>query len=106
MRTVTKAQPRHTTKRNKSKIPRFQSVEQATEFWDTHSTTEFEDEFEAASDVRFMVTRGEPKKALTVRMPQTTVEMLTERANEKGVSPSALIRMWILDRLRPAERHM
>lgn len=32
----------------KSRIPEFKSLEEAAEFWDTHSTADFEDEFEPA----------------------------------------------------------
>jgi hypothetical protein len=33
-------------KKKKSKIPEFKSIAEEAAFWDTHDTTEFEDEFE------------------------------------------------------------
>ena len=51
-----------------------------------------------------MVTRGQPKKALTVRLPQATVEALTRQANEQGIGLSTLVRMWILEHLRQAQQ--
>lgn len=86
----------------RNRIPHFKSVEEEAAFWDTHSTTEFEDAFEPAPDVQFVVTRGEPKKAITVRLPETMVAAVTQEAQAKGVGPSTLVRMWILEHLRAA----
>ncbi len=87
----------------KSRVPRFTTVEQAAEFWDTHSVADFEDELEPVNDVRFVVMRGRPKKPLTVRLPEETLETLTEQAHQLGVGPSTLIRMWVIEHLA-AER--
>lgn len=87
-------------RRLKSRIPHFESVEQEARFWETHSTTEFEEEFEQVGDVRFVVTRGEPKKAITVRLPEATVAAVTREARTMGIGPSTLMRMWILEHLR------
>ena len=89
-----------TTKRAKSSIPRFKTIQEEAEFWDSHSTTEFEDEFEEVKDVQFVVTRVEPKKDITVRLSQNTLAELTKRAREKGIGPSTLARRWILEHLR------
>ncbi|TAK34301.1 MAG: hypothetical protein EPO21_10160 [Chloroflexota bacterium] len=86
--------------RAKSQISTFRSVEEEAEFWDTHSTTEFEDEFEEVRDVRFVVTRGRPKKAITVRLPEEALADLAREAQQKGIGPSTLVRMWILEHLR------
>ncbi len=88
-----------TQKPSKTSIPHFKSIEEEAEFWDTHSTTEFEDEFEPVEDLRFVVLRGRPKKAITVRLDEDTFAILTKKASEYGVGPSALVRMWVLDRL-------
>jgi predicted DNA binding CopG/RHH family protein len=85
----------------KQRIPKFDTVQEAAEFWDTHDSAEFEDEFEDIEDeIHFIVSRGAPKKAITVRLAQDTLDALTHRAREEGVSASALVRMWIVERLR------
>lgn len=38
----------------KSRIPAFSSTEEEAEFWDTHDSAEFEDEFETVTDVKFV----------------------------------------------------
>lgn len=99
MATEREAQPSK-TKQTKSRIPTFKTIEEEAEFWDTHSLAEFEDELEEVTDVRFVVTRGEPKKPMTVRLGQTDLARLTKQAQKLGVGPSTLARMWILERLR------
>lgn len=90
------AQP--STKRGGSRIPRFNTVEEEARFWDTHDTTEFEDELEEVSDVKFVPAR--PKKAITVRLEDETLDLIAREARQKGIGPSTLIRMWILEHLR------
>ena len=87
-------------RRTKSRIPHFRTIEEAAQFWDTHDSAEFEDEFEEVSDVRFVVTRARPKKGITVRLEEDLLETLRREARAKGIGPSTLIRMWILEHLR------
>jgi hypothetical protein len=90
----------------RSRIPQFGSIEKEAEFWDTHPTSEFEDEFEEVSvDVRFLVTRGEPKKGITVRLTQDTFDALRREARARGIGPSTLARMSILEHLRRQTKH-
>ena len=82
----------------KSRLPRFNRIEEQAAFWDTRDSTEFEDEFVEVEDVRFVMAA--PKKALTVRLEEPTLRDLRRVAKEKGIGPSTLVRMWILERLR------
>ena len=84
-------------RRARSRIPTFKTIEEAAEFWDTHDSAEFEDEFEDVTNVRFVVAR--PKKAITVRLPEDSLATLTSQAHEKGIGRSTLVRMWILEHL-------
>lgn len=89
-----------TPKRTKTRLPRFKSIKEAAEFWDTHDSAEFEEEFETVEDVKFLVVRGRLKKAITVRLPEDTLASLTQQAQELGIGPSTLARVWILEHLR------
>lgn len=84
----------------KEPIPEFKSREEAAGFWDTHSLADFQDELEEVTDVRFVVQRAGPKKAITVRLGQETLDALTKRAHEQAVGLSTLARRWILEHLR------
>lgn len=81
----------------KSKIPQFETYEEEAEFWDTHDTTEFEDEFAPveATFAQSLIRRG-----LTVPLDAQTIELLQHLAREKETEPATLVRIWILDHLR------
>ena len=82
----------------KSRIPEFASVQEEAEFWDTHDTTDYEDEFTPVR-VRFAPLLSE---GITIRLDPATLRTLRQRAREQGIGPTTLARMWILDRLRSA----
>lgn len=89
-----------TAKRTTSRIPRFQTIEEEAAFWDTHSTTEFEDEFAEVSDVRFVMSRAQAKKGITVRLEEEPLARLRKEAKDMGIGLSTLVRMWILEHLK------
>ena len=80
----------------KSRIPEFTSVEEEAAFWDTHDTTAFEDEFKPVK-VRFAKNLSQ---GLTVRLDPQTLEKLRAEASTKGIGPTTLVRMWVMERLR------
>jgi hypothetical protein len=77
-------------------IPVFNTLEEEAEFWDNHDTTDFEDEFKPV-EVRFARNLSE---GLTVRFDTETLGKLREQARQKGIGPTTLARMWILERLQ------
>ena len=87
-----------TRSKTKARIPRFKTIGEEAEFWDSHSLTEFSQETEEVEDVRFV--RPAPKKGMTLRLEPDTQAILTRLARAKGIGPSTLARMWILERLR------
>ena len=88
-----------------SRIPHFKNVEEAAQWFDTHDTAEYEDEFEDVEEpAEFVVRRAPASKAITVRVDERTMASLTKEATEQGLGPSTLVRMWILEHLR--ERHL
>ena len=80
----------------RGRIPAFASIEEEAAFWDTHDTTDFEAEFKPAR-VRFSKNLSQ---VLAVRLDQGMLEELRRRANTKGIGPTTLARMWILERLQ------
>jgi hypothetical protein len=82
-------------RKTRSRIPRFKNREEEAEFWETHSTTEFEDEFE---EVKLKVARP-LSHILAVRLDARTIDRLAEIGRAKGLGPSTLARMWLLERL-------
>lgn len=89
-------------KGTKSRIPAFKTIEEEAAFWDTHSSEEFADELTPVETIKFVKARS--KKALTIRVDEDTFEELTREAREKGIGPSTLARMLILEHLQARRR--
>ena len=87
-----------TTKRYEKSHTTFKTIEEEAAFWDTHSSEEFSDELTPVENFKFVKTQ--PKKVLTIRFDEATFEKLAKEAKEKGIGPSTLARMVILEHLR------
>ncbi len=79
----------------KKRIPKFKSLEEERKFWDTHSVTDFMDEFKPAK-IQFV----RPKKQLiSVRLDTPQIVSLKKIAASQGLGYLTLIRTWIAQRL-------
>lgn len=81
------------------RIPEFSSIEEEAAFWDTHSTADYEDEFEPVR-VRFAKRLSQ---GVTIRFDAGTLQRVRVLAHEQGIGPTTLIRMWVLERLKQKE---
>ena len=80
-----------------SRIPHFATIEEEAEFWDTHDTTEFEDEFEEVTDHVFIGLLHDGRLILWLDPEQAAA--LTRQATEQGAYPARLALTWVLERL-------
>ena len=79
----------------KSRIPEFKSIAEEAEFWDTHDFADYQYEFKTVK-ARFAKNLSE---GITIRFDAETLIALRSQARKKGVGPTTLARMWILERL-------
>jgi predicted DNA binding CopG/RHH family protein len=79
----------------KSRIPEFASREEEAEWFDTHDMADYQDEFKTVK-VRFAKNLSE---GLNIRLDRDTLLKLREIAHAKGVGPTTLARMWLMERL-------
>ena len=79
------------------KIPKFKSLEEEGEFWDTHSVLEFWDETREA-DAPFIDARP-PKKLVSIRFDEALIAAAKRIARMKGVGYQTLLRMWAYEGL-------
>lgn len=86
-----------TTSTTTSRVPTFATIDEAAAFWDTHDSTEFEDEFEDVDDVRFIGLKGDGTMILW--FGPEAVERLTGQAQAVGTTPTLLARRWVLEKL-------
>lgn len=82
--------------RPKEPIPEFRNREEEAEFWDTHDVADYWDEFRPVK-VKFAKNLSE---GITVRFDKDTLATIRARAQEQGVGPTTLVRMWILEHLQ------
>jgi len=78
----------------KSKLPRTDSIDELAAFWDTHDSTDFDDELEEVEEPVFV--RETPIK---VHLRSSEAEAVQQMAQAKGVSREELIRAWVLQKL-------
>jgi len=79
-----------------SRIPDFATREEEAEFWDTHDITDFLDELRP---IKMRVSKN-LSQGLTIRLNADDRDALARLADEQGVGPSTLARMWIKKQLR------
>ena len=84
--------------KKKSRIPKFKTVAEEAEFWDTHSFVDFEDE---TVDVDIVFELDKPREeSLVLRVQKGFKNRLTKLARSKGLNMSTLARMWLLEKCR------
>jgi predicted DNA binding CopG/RHH family protein len=93
--------PKAKAEKPASRIPEFKNRQEEAEFWDTHSIADFWDELKPVK-----VTFAKNLSAgITIRLDQPTIQAVRAEARSKGIGPTTLIRMWVLERVnkgRPA----
>lgn len=89
-----KAQPK-SRERRPSRIPKFENREQAARWFDTHDMADYQDEFKTVR-ARFSKNLSE---GITIRLDSETLAKIRSQASKKGIGPTTLIRMWIMERL-------
>jgi hypothetical protein len=82
-----------------AKIPLLKTRKEAREFWDTHDVTDYWEDLELVEEELFIGPRTK-QQILSIRMERRLIEVLKGLAARKGLASSALVRSWILDRLR------
>jgi phosphohistidine swiveling domain-containing protein len=86
--------------KEEKKIPRFRSREEEAEFWDTHSPLDFPDEIKQVQ----MRVRKNLKGVLSIRLDHRHLEELGELAEQYGVGPTTLARIFILNSLNAHQK--
>ncbi len=87
-----------TLNKRKSRIPEFASYEEEARWWDTHSIADYQDEFKTVK-ARFAKNLSE---GIHIRLDPATLKKLRQEASGKGIGPTTLVRMWVMDQLRSA----
>lgn len=77
------------------KIPKLKTIRDIQNFWEEHDFTDFAQDTGEAQ-IRFV----RPQKAqITFRLDPDDIQKLKKIAEEKGLSYTTLVRMWIKEKL-------
>ena len=72
------------------------SIAELACFWDTHDLTDFEDQLEEVAEPVF----GREAETVNVPLQPQEIEAIRRIADSQGVEFSALLRGWVLEKLR------
>ena len=75
------------------KAPKFKNLKEEREFWDTHDSTDYLDDFEVAEDVVFVRPK---KEVMSLRLDPNIVKKLRKLADKEGLPPTTYARMLIV----------
>ncbi len=78
-----------------SRIPEFKNREEEADWFDTHDMADYQDEFKTVR-ARFAKNLSE---GLNIRLDKETLAELRARAKRKGIGPTTLARMWLMEHL-------
>ncbi|MBI4640255.1 MAG: hypothetical protein HY731_06145 [Candidatus Tectomicrobia bacterium] len=78
------------------KLPEFKTPEELAEFFETHSTADYWDEFEDVPDVEILIPR--------LHLPPDLLEEIKRFAESRRVSYHTLVQQWLEERLRQEEQ--
>ena len=80
-------------------IPPFKTLEEEANFWDSHSAI---DKIDKGTIVGFH--QANKTGTITIRFQPEYLRILREEAFERGIGPTTLARMWLIEKLR--ESHL
>jgi hypothetical protein len=81
------------------RIPTFQSIEEEAAFWDSHDSTEFEDEFEPVE-----LTVAHPLlHGFSIYFEGDVFDRIVAAAKRRGIGFTDLAEQWVIDGLEREE---
>lgn len=75
-------------------LPQTDSIQELTQFWDTHDATDFENDLEEVTEPVF-----ERRTVIALDLESTEAEAVKRMAESKGVADAELIRGWCVRKL-------
>ena len=79
------------------KIPKFKTLEEEAEFWDTHSLADYWDQLEEVEGP--LIDERPPKKLVSIRFDGALIDAAKRIARTKGIGYQTLLRMWAYEGL-------
>lgn len=80
-------------------IKPFKTLEEEAEFWNTHDVSPLLSGKQVAITDLPLIEK-EKESSITLRVQKTVKDKLEKIARNKGLNPSTLVRMWLIERLQ------
>ena len=75
------------------KVPKFKKLKEERDFWDTHDSTDYHDDFKVTENVVFVRAK---KEVISLRLEPKIIKRLRELADKEGLPPTTYARMLIV----------
>jgi predicted DNA binding CopG/RHH family protein len=75
------------------KVPKFKSLKEEREFWNTHDSMDYHDDFKTTKNVVFVRPK---KEVISLRLEPKFIRRLRELADKEGLPPTTYARMLIV----------
>jgi predicted DNA binding CopG/RHH family protein len=75
------------------KVPKSKTLKEEREFWDTHDSTDYHDDFKKTKNVVFVRPK---KEVISLRLEPKFIKRLRELADKEGLPPTTYARMLIV----------
>jgi predicted DNA binding CopG/RHH family protein len=83
------------------KVPKFKNLKEEREFWDTHDSTDYLDDFKTTKNVVFVRPK---KEVISLRLEPKLIRRLRELADKEGLPPTTYARMLIVKSIQARTR--
>ncbi len=83
-------------------MPPFKTLDEEAEFWDTHDVSEFG----KVPLSKLPLLETEKEETLVVRLQKSVKNRIKYIARQKGIDTSTLSRMWLIEKLVEAQKHL
>lgn len=94
-------------KRSSKKLPEFKSEEGIANFWASHSSADYWDEFkdlkepiELDTEIKKKIIQQSHKRLLTLRLEPYQINAAKKIAKHKSIGYQTLMRIWILEGIK------
>lgn len=79
-------------------IPPFKTLDEEAEFWDTHDLSPLMDGKHVPLEDLELIEK-EKKEVLVIRIQKSIKKRIEKIAKAKGINPTTLSRMWLIEKL-------
>lgn len=80
------------------KIPQFKNEDEEFEFWSTHSTVDYIDNFKP---VQFDLSELKPStKTISIRLPESMIDQLKRLASKRDVPYQSLLKILLGEKIK------